>query len=114
VTGGDGLLGRRAVASVLAQGADVTVGDLRPFAGDPSVRVVTGDLVEPVPAASPDGRSILRHSAAHVPPRDHTIFDGDLSTRPLGVQGDRRDMKVRFFVSESHPVMQLLACRIGA
>ncbi|HEY1970824.1 MAG TPA: NAD-dependent epimerase/dehydratase family protein, partial [Pseudonocardia sp.] len=51
VTGGAGFIGRRVVAALLAEGAEVTVADLKPFTGDPSVRVVTGDLVDPAIAA---------------------------------------------------------------
>ena len=37
-------------------------GDLR----DLACRLAAGDVVEPVPIGSPEGRSILRHSTAHV------------------------------------------------
>ena len=47
VTGGAGFIGRRVVAALLAEGVEVTVADLKTYTGDDSVRVVTGDLVEP-------------------------------------------------------------------
>jgi UDP-glucose 4-epimerase len=66
VTGGAGFIGRRVVAALLAQGAEVTVADLKPFSGDPSVRVVTGDLVEPEIAAEAvaPGTDVIIHLAA--------------------------------------------------
>jgi UDP-glucose 4-epimerase len=66
VTGGAGFIGRRVVAALLAQGAEVTVADLKPFTGDPSVRVVTGDLVDPEIAAEAvaPGTEVIVHLAA--------------------------------------------------
>ena len=66
VTGGAGFIGRRVVAALLADGAEVTVADLKPFTGDPSVRVVTGDLVDPVIAAEAvaPGTGTIIHLAA--------------------------------------------------
>jgi UDP-glucose 4-epimerase len=66
VTGGAGFIGRRVVAALLADGAEVTVADLKPFAGDPSVRVVTGDLVDPATAAEAvaPGTDTIIHLAA--------------------------------------------------
>ena len=66
VTGGAGFIGRRVVAALLANGAEVTVADLKPFSGDPSVRVVTGDLVEPEIAAEAvaAGTDTIIHLAA--------------------------------------------------
>jgi UDP-glucose 4-epimerase len=66
VTGGAGFIGRRVVAALLAQGAEVTVADLKPFTGDPSVRVVTGDLVDPEIAARAvaPGTEVIVHLAA--------------------------------------------------
>ena len=66
VTGGAGFIGRRVVAALLADGADVTVADLKPFTGDPSVRVVTGDLVDPEIAAQAvaPGTDTIIHLAA--------------------------------------------------
>ena len=66
VTGGAGFIGRRVVAALLADGAEVTVADLKPFTGDPSVRVVTGDLVDPAIAAQAvaDGTDTIIHLAA--------------------------------------------------
>jgi UDP-glucose 4-epimerase len=66
VTGGAGFIGRRVVAALLADGAEVTVADLKPFTGDPSVRVVTGDLVDPVVAAEAvaPGTDTIIHLAA--------------------------------------------------
>jgi UDP-glucose 4-epimerase len=66
VTGGAGFIGRRVVAALLADGAEVTVADLKPFTGDPSVRVVTGDLVDPVVAADAvaPGTDTIIHLAA--------------------------------------------------
>jgi UDP-glucose 4-epimerase len=66
VTGGAGFIGRRVVAALLAEGAEVTVADLKPFAGDDSVRVVTGDLVEPEVAgqAVAPGTDTIIHLAA--------------------------------------------------
>ena len=66
VTGGAGFIGRRVVAALLADGAEVTVADLKPFTGDPSVRVVTGDLVDPAIAAEAvaPGTGTIIHLAA--------------------------------------------------
>jgi UDP-glucose 4-epimerase len=66
VTGGAGFIGRRVVAALLADGAEVTVADLKPFTGDPSVRVVTGDLVDPEIAAQAvaPGTDTIIHLAA--------------------------------------------------
>jgi UDP-glucose 4-epimerase len=66
VTGGAGFIGRRVVAALLADGAEVTVADLKPFTGDPSVRVVTGDLVDPAVAAEAvaPGTDTIIHLAA--------------------------------------------------
>jgi len=66
VTGGAGFIGRRVVAALLADGAEVTVADLKPFTGDPSVRVVTGDLVDPAIAAEAvaPGTDTIIHLAA--------------------------------------------------
>ncbi|HWG11942.1 MAG TPA: NAD-dependent epimerase/dehydratase family protein [Streptosporangiaceae bacterium] len=66
MTGGAGFIGRRVAAALLAQGAEVTVADLKPFSGDPSVRVVTGDLVEPEIAAEAvaPGTDVIIHLAA--------------------------------------------------
>ena len=66
VTGGAGFIGRRVVAALLADGAEVTVADLKPFTGDPSVRVVTGDLVDPEIAAEAvaPGTDAIVHLAA--------------------------------------------------
>ena len=66
VTGGAGFIGRRVVAALLADGAEVTVADLKPFTGDPSVRVVTGDLVDPEIAAEAvaPGTDTIIHLAA--------------------------------------------------
>ena len=66
VTGGAGFIGRRVVAALLAEGAEVTVADLKPFTGDSSVRVVTGDLVEPevVSQAVAPGTGTIIHLAA--------------------------------------------------
>jgi UDP-glucose 4-epimerase len=66
VTGGAGFIGRRVVTALLAEGAEVTVADLKPFTGDPSVRVVTGDLVEPEVAgqAVAPGTDTIIHLAA--------------------------------------------------
>jgi UDP-glucose 4-epimerase len=66
VTGGAGFIGRRVVAALLARGAEVTVADLKPFSGDPSVRVVTGDLVDPAIAAEAvaPGTDTIIHLAA--------------------------------------------------
>src|ERR1700744_620539 len=66
VTGGAGFIGRRVVAALLAEGAEVTVADLKPFTGDSSVRVVTGDLVEPEVAsqAVAPGTDTIIHLAA--------------------------------------------------
>ncbi len=66
VTGGAGFIGRRVVAALLADGAEVTVADLKPFTGDPSVRVVTGDLVDPAIAAEAvaEGTDTIIHLAA--------------------------------------------------
>ncbi|HXP57996.1 MAG TPA: NAD(P)-dependent oxidoreductase, partial [Streptosporangiaceae bacterium] len=66
VTGGAGFIGRRVVAALLAEGAEVTVADLKPFTGDSSVRVVTGDLVEPevVSQAVAPGTDTIIHLAA--------------------------------------------------
>jgi UDP-glucose 4-epimerase len=66
VTGGAGFIGRRVVAALLAQGAEVTVADLKAFSGDPSVRVVTGDLVDPEVAAEAvaPGTGVIIHLAA--------------------------------------------------
>jgi UDP-glucose 4-epimerase len=66
VTGGAGFIGRRVVTALLAEGAEVTVADLKPFTGDPSVRAVTGDLVEPEVAgqAVAPGTDTIIHLAA--------------------------------------------------
>jgi UDP-glucose 4-epimerase len=66
VTGGAGFIGRRVVAALLAEGAEVTVADLKPFTGDDSVRVVTGDLVNPEVAgqAVAPGTDTIIHLAA--------------------------------------------------
>jgi UDP-glucose 4-epimerase len=66
VTGGAGFIGRRVVAALLGEGAEVTVADLKPFTGDASVRVVTGDLVEPEVAAQAvaPGTDTIIHLAA--------------------------------------------------
>ncbi|HEY2276843.1 MAG TPA: NAD(P)-dependent oxidoreductase [Streptosporangiaceae bacterium] len=66
VTGGAGFIGRRVVAALLAEGAEVTVADLKPYTGDASVRVVTGDLVEPGVAdqAVAPGTDTIIHLAA--------------------------------------------------
>ena len=66
VTGGAGFIGRRVVAALLADGAEVTVADLKPFTGDRSVRVVTGDLVDPDIAAEAvaPGTDTIIHLAA--------------------------------------------------
>jgi UDP-glucose 4-epimerase len=66
VTGGAGFIGRRVVAALLAEGAAVTVADLKTFTGDNSVRVVTGDLVEPNVAdqAVAPGTDTIIHLAA--------------------------------------------------
>ena len=66
VTGGVGFIGRRVVAALLADGAEVTVADLKPFTGDRSVRVVTGDLVDPDIAAEAvaPGTDTIIHLAA--------------------------------------------------
>jgi UDP-glucose 4-epimerase len=66
VTGGAGFIGRRVVAALLADGAEVTVADLKPFTGDPSVRAVTGDLVDPAIAAEAvaPGTDTIIHLAA--------------------------------------------------
>lgn len=66
VTGGAGFIGRRVVAALLAEGAEVTVADLKPFSGDASVRVVTGDLVDPQVAdqAVAPGTDTIIHLAA--------------------------------------------------
>ena len=66
VTGGAGFIGRRVVAALLAEGAEVTVADLKTYTGDDSVRVVTGDLVEPSVAdqAVAPGTDTIIHLAA--------------------------------------------------
>jgi UDP-glucose 4-epimerase len=66
VTGGAGFIGRRVVAALLAEGAEVTVADLKTYTGDGSVRVVTGDLVEPTVAsqAVAPGTDTIIHLAA--------------------------------------------------
>jgi UDP-glucose 4-epimerase len=66
VTGGAGFIGRRVVAALLAEGAEVTVADLKPHPGGPSVRVVTGDLVDPGIAAQAvaPGTDTIIHLAA--------------------------------------------------
>lgn len=66
VTGGAGFIGRRVVAALLAEGAKVTVADLKTYTGDESVRVVTGDLVEPSVAdqAVAAGTDTIIHLAA--------------------------------------------------
>ena len=66
VTGGAGFIGRRVVAALLAEGAEVTVADLNTYTGDDSVRVVTGDLVEPGVAdqAVAPGTDTIIHLAA--------------------------------------------------
>lgn len=66
VTGGAGFIGRRVVAALLAEGAAVTVADLKTYTGDDSVRVVTGDLVEPSVAdqAVAPGTDTIIHLAA--------------------------------------------------
>jgi UDP-glucose 4-epimerase len=66
VTGGAGFIGRRVVAALLAEGAEVTVADLKPHRGDATVRVVTGDLVDPEVAgrAVAPGTDTIIHLAA--------------------------------------------------
>jgi UDP-glucose 4-epimerase len=66
VTGGAGFIGRRVVAALLAEGTEVTVADLKTYTGDDSVRVVTGDLVEPSVAdqAVAPGTDTIIHLAA--------------------------------------------------
>jgi UDP-glucose 4-epimerase len=66
VTGGAGFIGRRVVAALLAEGAVVSVADLKPYTGDDSVRVVTGDLVDPTVAdqAVAPGTDTIIHLAA--------------------------------------------------
>ena len=65
VTGGAGFIGRRVVRTLLAEGHEVTVADLRAF-GDPEVRSVTGDLCDPgVPErAVRPGTDVIIHLAA--------------------------------------------------
>jgi UDP-glucose 4-epimerase len=64
VTGGSGFIGRRVVRALLADGADVTVADKRPFPGE--VRTVLGDLCDPsvVAEAVRPGTDVIIHLAA--------------------------------------------------
>src|SRR5271166_2722954 len=67
VTGGSGFIGRRLVAALVAAGAEVTVADLKPFAGSGTqVQAVAGDLFDPEVAdqAVPPGTDTIIHLAA--------------------------------------------------
>lgn len=65
VTGGAGFVGTAVVRTLLAEGADVTVADLRDPAS-PDVRTVVGDLLDPAirKAAVPAGTTAIVHLAA--------------------------------------------------
>ncbi len=70
VTGGSGFIGRRVVSALLADGAEVTVADKRPFPKSDetcgTVRMVLGDLCDPsiVSQAVRPGIDVIIHLAA--------------------------------------------------
>jgi UDP-glucose 4-epimerase len=69
VTGGSGFIGRRVAAALLADGADVTVADKRPFPGrehGDGFRTLIGDLCDPSVAAEAvrPGTDVIVHLAA--------------------------------------------------